>query len=239
MPITIKDAGIKIDHLPKPKESATKLGLEFINNCHSPEDGRFCGDGKGGGNSSVEHYGLDNFPDAIRSEILNTVSRLQDKYGVKAVVDARPSSAAGGKVTHYNTAQELDALMGVEPGETTIHVNPKMADAGWAKKQLSRKSFIAKNIEEAVTHEYGHSLNGALEQQNKIEVLAELARPFVRAASNAEVRRSLRNDVSFYASDNPSEGLAEAFLQHDKGIRNSWSDHTGSILEREFGRRTT
>lgn len=186
------------------------------------------------GSSDVTHGGLENFPEPVRQAILSTVDRLQKKYGLRVNVDARPSDAENGKLKHFNFAEELEAIAGVEPGETTIHINPRMADPKWIKRQLARKSFIAKTIEEAIIHEYAHSLHGSLEQQDRLADIAALGRPFQRATQNLKDAEDLRKEVSYYAGENPDEAIAEAFLQYEKGISNRWSDHVGETLARLF-----
>lgn len=185
----------------------------------------------------VKHFGLENFPPKRREALLTRVGNLQRKYGVRVILDARPSEGAEvtGRDRHYNYSEETEALAAVLPGEAIIHVNPNMADDNWIKKELTRKSFIAKTVAEVITHEYAHALEGNLEEHSQWKTLGELREPFANAILDpAGFERSrLRQEVSFYASQDSHEAVAESFVLWEKGIHNQWSDHVGSIFSKE------
>lgn len=218
--------------------------------CREKEGGRFCSCGNSGGTGTakgVTHYGLEAFSEKRREAILARAENLVKKYGVPVTLDARPSEGAetapGDR--HYNNAEERGALAGVLPGETTIHINPRMAtDDAWIKQALSSKAIIAKTVAEAITHEYGHVLESALEQRKDFNILAELSKPFNDVIADPQLEpdnvhaqadlNRFRHEVSFYAGDNSHEGIAESFLAGYKGQRNDWIDHVSTIFQREF-----
>lgn len=217
--------------------------FEYSNDCHSPEDGRFCSDPSHNHEEKfdVTHGGLEGFPPKRKRSILIRVENLQKEWGVRVNVDARPSE----KGTHQNFAEETGALAAVAPWEPNIiHVNPKMADDKWLVKQMTnaKGKYIATNVPEIITHEYGHILEGELEQRGDFKTIAELHSLFT-VIGEAELgdkfgkadRNRLRMEVSYYAGKDTHEGIAESFLAYTKGQRGStWIDSTGEILTRTF-----
>lgn len=210
--------------------NASSLAIyEFYNQCHDPETGRFC-------ENDITNDGLSSFPEARKAAILRTTARLQNSWGVTAHIDARPSQ----KGQHQNFAEETGALAAVAPWEPgVIHVNPKLANDQWAKNQLSRKTFIAKSVGDVIIHEYGHILEGELEETKDWDTVHELRGKFTEVIGDdswdsRQARNQLRMDISYYAGESDHEAVAESFLAYVKEIKNQWSDHVGTVLNKKF-----
>lgn len=220
--------------------------LEFYNENHD-ERGRFTeGEGAAQGDKEpkkatsdstsapVAHFGFERWPAARRNEILNQVAALRDKYPVEGT--AIMSVNAGGNF-RTNVAIQVQALAAVEDSTPThIDINPGMKSWKWVEKNDPGTTVSTGSLKDIITHEFGHVIEGTLPSRLR----TQLTEPFIKAQESlfdledgkgdGALYKALTTKVSEYAGDNVSEGIAEAFLQHEKGIHNEYSDHVGAIL---------
>lgn len=221
---------------------------EFYNENHD-ERGRFTeGEGAAQGDKEpkkvdstsdstsapVAHFGFERWPAARRNEILNQVAALRDKYPVEGT--AIMSVNAGGNF-RTNVAIQVQALAAVEDSTPThIDINPGMKSWKWVEKNDPGTTVSTGSLKDIITHEFGHVIEGTLPSRLR----TQLTEPFIKAQESlfdledgkgdGALFKNLTTKVSEYAGDNVSEGIAEAFLQHEKGIHNEYSDHVGAIL---------
>lgn len=230
---------------PKTKNAFTQLEmLLFSNDCHD-ESGRFCeGSSSGSSNSEptttktkpedIRSFGFEDWPTNRANTILTTVAKLKDKYpGVED--NAALSINASDKFD--NAAIGAGALAAVDPHVPThIDIDPAMKDQRWLKENSVDYTVSKSSLTDTITHEFGHVVEMALPPNLR----TELAAPFLKAIESSfdledgkgdgKDFLNLTHTVSDYAGDNVSEGIAEAFTQHEKGIHNEYSDHVGAVL---------
>lgn len=197
------------------------------NPCHDPQTGQFC-ELHG---SDVRHFGMEKWPQDRANTILNTVKGLQDKYGVPVTVNAQD--------TDMNIATQVEALAAVDDAAPrTIDINPEMKSQHWQDENSPEAGeLVSTNLRDIITHEYGHVLElefnatkGASERLNLIEPFMEAQDSYdkmVYGTGKGGAYKQLVKEVSPYAGEDFQEGIAEAFLQHELGIQNKYSDHVG------------
>lgn len=218
--------------------------LEFYNENHD-EKGRFAPSESSGGTAKAEsetktkpedirNFGFGDWPKSRATAVLTTVANLKDKYpGVEdnAILSVNASNRIG------NIASELGALAAVDShAPTHIDIAPEMKSQAWLKENSVDYTVSKASLEDTITHEFGHIVELALPPNLR----TELAAPFLKAIESSfdledgkgdgKEFLNLTHTVSEYAGDNVSEGIAEAFLQHEKGIHNEYSDHVGAVL---------
>lgn len=176
------------------------------NPCHNETDGRFCsGDG-------FHSRGLEVFPEEAVQSIKEEVVRLQNKWGHRVTVVVDPS-----------LTDDIAFVLLDDPN--TIFLHPDFP----AKIQtiIDNPDFLVKSIKDAITHEYGHNLSFELNRTN-FELAEKLLDYF-------DVNPSIiRREVSEYGGTSITEAVAEAFLQHEKGIDNNWSRSVAKTFNRGF-----
>lgn len=222
------------DQIDRTKEM-NLISIKLSNDCHDSDTGEFCETqgSDSGTTSDVYNVGMDKWSDSTRNTVFKTLSDLQNKYGVK--VEEIVATPSRGK--YPNAAEATDSLAAVDPKQPyTIYIHPQMGDDNWIKDNINKDSFISKTVADVLTHEYGHILEGELEQRHDNKALTELSEPFEKAINNPTERDTLRRDVSYYGGENTHEAIAEAFLQHEKGTRNMFSDHVGNTFDKLFGK---
>lgn len=193
------------------------------NPCHDRDTGQFC-EIHG---SDVRHFGLEDWPKDRSKIVLSTVKKLQDKYGITVTINATD--------TPQNGAVQLEALASVDT-PTLIDVHPSMKSQEWQDENSPKDLLVSDKLEHVITHEYGHVLEIELELSDP-KAFKELRKPFIEAQNSLSdledgvgkggAYKDLISKVSPYAGDSVEEGIAEAFLQHEMGIQNKYSDHVG------------
>lgn len=216
------------------EKSIVASAMEFANDCHEENTGRFCE--KHGTVHSIRNFGLDEWPKDRRETVLRTVSQLNEKYRVVQKYGVELSINASGVA---NSAVQLQSLAAVEDGTPThIDFHPELGSQEWLEQNDPGTTVSSNNLEHIVIHEFGHVLEATI----SANLREELVRPFREAQeSMADLEdgigdgakfENLINTVSHYAGDNVNESIAEAFLQHELGIHNVYSDHVGEVLSR-------
>lgn len=215
-------------------ENITASITEFYNQCHD-ENGQFC-EAHG---SDVRHFGMEDWPKDRVKSVLDTVKKLQDKYGVPVTVNAKDSD--------QNIAIQVEALAAVDDAAPrTIDIHPSMKDQQWLEDNIPEEGTMVSgpDLENIVIHEYGHILELEFNATKGASERLALLEPFQKAQksyddmvfgkgtleenqSKGKDFRALVKTVSPYAGEDMQEGIAEAFLQHELGIQNRYSDHVG------------
>ncbi len=210
-----------------------KASIEsFSNPCHSVEDGRFC-ETDGGG---IRNFGLDDWPEDRRNTVLNTISRLNEKYGIVKKYGVEFSVNASGVA---NSAIQMGALAAVDGSiPTHIDIHPELGSQEYLEANDPGTTVSTGNLEHVIIHEFGHTIESTIPERLR----KELTKPFEEAQQslfdledgigNGEKFQDLIMTVSRYAGDNVNEGIAEAFLQHELGVHNKFSDHVGEVISR-------
>lgn len=204
---------------------------EFYNHAHDAKGHFTETPGGAKGKSEVRNFGFEDWDSARRDIVLNTVSRLQDKYGIQISVNAQDSD--------YNIATQVEALAAVDDASPrTIDINPGMKSQAWQDENSpGADTMVSLKLEDIVTHEFGHVLELEYNVTKGSEERLALLAPFKEAQQSYDdmvfgtgkggAFRELTSKVSHYAGEDIQEGIAEAFLQHELGIQNKYSDHVG------------
>lgn len=223
--------------------SFTTLGFYFDylddHNITNGPGGRFAPAGStdesrdSGSGSDIRNFGFEGWASDRKAVVLDTVSKLRDKYPVEG--DTILSINAGPK---SNVALEVEALAAVEERTPThIDINPHMSDQRWLEENDPGNTVSSNNLKDVITHEFGHVIEGTMSSsfQRKLEA------PFLAAQQSlfdledgkgdGAKYQALIKTISEYAGDNVSEGIAEAFLQHELGVHNEYSDHVANVIE--------
>lgn len=187
--------------------------------------------------TEIRNFGMESWKQDRRDTVLNTVKGLADKYPGVEEKNGQISINAGDN--NANMAIQVESLAAVdEHAPTHIDINPRMRSQNWLKMVAPDYTVSGDNLEQVLTHEFGHVVELAL----PLELHTEAVRPFREALddwdsinykknykSNGKFRNLMEN-VSQYATHDAEEGFAEAFLQHELGIHNEYSDHVGEVL---------
>jgi hypothetical protein len=208
---------------------------EFYNHAHDAK-GRFSEN-----EADVRNFGLEDWDPSRRNTVIDTISVLQQQYGVKPTVNA--------KDTDTNIATQVEALAAVDPAAPMlIDIHPQMKSQQWLNDNAPEDVTICgTDLSQILTHEYGHILEMQLAAKDP-KAHDELFRPFKEAQDSYEslvfgtkdqgdqgkAYLELTKTVSEYAGEDVAEGVAEAFLQHQLGVQNKYSDHVGRIFYNAF-----
>lgn len=211
---------------------------EFSNPCHNPHDGRFCETPGASGHEGhdIRSFGLEDWPEDRRETVLRTVARLNEKYQIEKKYGVSLSINASGTA---NSAVQVGALAAVEDGTPThIDFHPELQSQEWLEQNDPGTTVSSNNLEHIVIHEFGHVIEATIPTRLRNQLIA----PFLEAQEdlfnledgkgNGSKFQNLITTISQYAGHNVNEGVAEAFLQHELGISNPYSDHVGEVLSR-------
>lgn len=189
-----------------------------------------------------------------QKEILNQVAKLYKKWGVKVQLNATEGNEAE---ANGSWADTVTNSFGIGSSVTSIlNINVPMfnSDAEVLKLNTfaSRTHLAPQNRADIITHEYGHVLAHKMSYASP-SVYADLEWPFIKAEEgglsnsyvidpntgavgemNVASKLGLANFVSGYAAENVDDGIAEAFLQSEKGDRNYWTDHVRQYFEAAY-----